>query len=329
MTKVSVLAALLSVSFAGAAFAAETKSEGESALKIEDAAGKKNKVEGDIDQEITNRKLRAETGSKSRVSVSLTANYSGGSMEKPMDKNRPNPVRDPIPPKTSLGGDIGLRVRLDKGNSLTFGTGYSLQRPFHEAERGDISSPFVKFTNAAKLGVIQNVAEAQVTVATNSDDLEIGTLGSVSADNTMIYDFGGSKSSLGVNFGGFYTHYTKRDERVSVKGAPANIPAVAFQQDYGVAIYPFYEYQISDKVNFRTVFRPWIFNHDRDADGFTFEKRPWTQSVGIGIAATRDIYLYPNFQFDWEKWRRDDFNFARKTTRESSTVGFSATMNVF
>ncbi len=40
------------------------------------------------------------------------------------------------------------------------------------------------------------------------------------------------------------------------------------------------------------------------------------------IAVSRNVFLYPNFQFDWETWREDDFNFARKNTRASGTVGF-------
>ena len=42
----------------------------ENKMTLEDAADKKNKVDGDIDEEITNPKLRADSGSKSKWSDS-------------------------------------------------------------------------------------------------------------------------------------------------------------------------------------------------------------------------------------------------------------------
>lgn len=328
--KKALLVALV-LSFTGHAYAQEeTKAaEGETKIKIEDAAGKKNKVEGDLDQEITNPKLRAETGSKSRWSASFTATYNGGSLEKPMSKDRPNVTRDPITPKTSMAGDFGGRYRIDKNQSVSLTTGYSLERPLHEAKRGQISNPSISYNHATKLGPIQNVASAGLTLTTNSDYREIGDDGSLGLSDTMIYDFGGSRSSVGLAVEGGLTKYSKENELVQPKGARRPAPAIAYQEDYSLAAYPFYEYQFTDKINFRTVFRPWIFSHERAEDGWTFTKRPWTQSMGVGFAVTRDIYLYPNFQWNWERWRRDDYNFAGKATRATSTVGVNATVNLF
>ncbi len=52
---------------------------GETKVQIKEVT-KANKVEGDLDQEISNLKLRAESGSKSKWSMSATANYRGGSV---------------------------------------------------------------------------------------------------------------------------------------------------------------------------------------------------------------------------------------------------------
>ncbi len=330
MFKTSVYALALALVFSGAAVAQEKKqSEGQTTIKIEDAADKKNKVEGNIDEEITNAKLRAETGSKSKWSLSVTGSYNGGSLQKPLDRNRPNPVNDPIPPKTSMGGDLGVRYRIDKNQSIKLATGYSIERPFHEAKRGQISTPSVKYNYATKIGVVQNVAETGVSVATHSDDLEIGTRGTVSVSNTTIYDFNGSRLSVGMNIYAGYTDYSFRDKRVQPKGVPVRLKAEVFQEDYSLAAYPFAEYALSDKVQLRTVFRPWIFTHKRAEESWTFNRRPWTQSFGVGWAVTRDIYLYPNFQWDVERWRRNDYSFAAKPVASTSTVGLSATINVF
>lgn len=325
--------ATLALVISGSVFAQDQQqpatTDGQTTMKIEEAADKKNKVDGDVDQEITNAKLRAESGSKSRYSLSFTANYNGGSLAEPMSKDRANPTNDPIAPKTNLSGDFGGRYRIDKNQSISATLGYALERPFHEAERGQISNPSLSYNNSRKIGLIQNVASASVTVSTNSDEVEVGTLGYVAISDTMVYDFGGSRMSIGVVPEIIASSYNKKNELVQPKGQE-EAPALAFQEDYSAAIYPFAEYAFNDTFNIRTVFRPWIFSHARaETDFWTFSRRPWTQSLGIGIAMTRDVFLYPNFQWDWERWRRDDFNFARERTRETSTVGMSAVVNVF
>jgi hypothetical protein len=332
--KTLLIAGLVTALSVAQASAQSTKSkkapkEGETAIKIEDVSGKKNKVSGDIDEEITNAKLRAESGSKSKWSGSIAASYSGGSLEEPFSKNRPNPTNDPIPPRVTLGGDMNVRYRMDKNQSLTAGVGFSLERPLHEAERGDVTNPNVSYNYVGKLGTVQSVASAGVTVTTDSDQIEAGSLGTVSAGETLMYDVGSTKLSLGLAGEAYYTQYTKDKDKMVHIPPDDPAPAGAYQEDYGFAAYPLMEYAISDKVQLRTVFRPWIFNHRAFQEGSTFTRRPWTQSFGVGFAVTRDIYLYPNFQWNVERWRRNGYDFTDKDVRSVSTVGLSATINVF
>jgi hypothetical protein len=330
MTKYILAALALSLSFSGIARAEEAQQkEGETKMKIEDAADKKNKVSGDVDQEITNNKLRAEAGSKSRWSGSFTANYLGGSIEKPLDKDRPNLTHDPVAPKVNMSGSFGARYRVDKNQSLSLTAGYALERPLQEAKRGQIENPSLNYNNARKLGPLQTVFTGTGSITTNSDSRTIGDVGGLGLSETVIYDFGGSRTSIGLAVEAGYEFYDKYDEMVQPKGQ-RSAPAKAYQEDYSVAVYPFAEYNITDKINLRTVFRPWIFSHPITNDAVTFQKRPWTQSFGVGVAVTRDVFLYPNFQWDWERWRRDDFNFFKAgRARESSTVGLSAIVNIF
>jgi hypothetical protein len=318
------------MSFSVSAFEAdEKKKEGESSLKIEDVSGQKNKVAGDIDEEITNAKLRAESGSKSKWSGSFTANYQGASLEKPLDKDRANPTNLKVPERVKLSGDLGIRYRMDKNQSLSLGTGYSLQRPLQEAKYGDISDPYLSYNYAAKIGKVQSISQVIGAAATNADELEIGQVAAGSLMQTMMYDFNGSKLSVGLALEADYNYFNKgKDVAATLKGHPT-ATAGDYQTDYVLAAYPLMEYAISDRVQLRTVFRPWIYQHSVTEAGFTFAKSPWTQSFGIGFAATRDIYLYPNFQWAWEDWRGDDFNWFRKQTRANSTVGLAATINMF
>jgi len=327
MTKplIAILIGMLSVS----AFAADqTTSDSQSTLKVEDLKDK-NKVSGDLDEEISNAKLRAESGSKSKWSGSFTAIYQGASLEKPLDKDRPNPTNQPIPDRVKMFGDIGIRYRMDKNQSLAFGTGYSIQRPLQEAKTGEIDDPYIQYNNTQKVGTVQSVSSLTASAATNLDERTAGEVAAGSVMQTFMYDFNGSRASIGLAFEGDYNYYNVNPDTVVTLKGHSPRPAAAYQTDYALAAYPMFEYAFSDRFQFRTVFRPWNYVHTPGDGGWTFAKYPWTQSIGLGIAVTRDVYLYPNFQYAWEDWRGDDFNWFRKNTRANSTVGLNATINVF
>lgn len=329
---------VLGLSLSGYAFAAdekpvEKKKEGQSSMKIEEASGQKNKVAGDIDEEITNAKLRAESGSKSKWSLSFTTNYNGASLEKPFDKNRPNTNQDPTPPQVSMSGTFGARMRMNKHESLSLGTGYSMRRPFHGATDGEVVDPYVSYDNAGKIGKVQNIFSASLTASTAKDELAIGSQGTLGLSDVLMYDFSGSRFSVGFATELSYTKFQDDKNALAHYTGDSEMFTVGTQQlDANIGLYPLMEYAFNDRINLRTVFRPLIFDHSviKTADGQPgWSKRRWTQSVGVGIAATRDIFLYPNFQFDWYQWRGDDYNFFRSNTRANSTVALSATLNIF
>jgi hypothetical protein len=91
----------------------------------------------------------------------------------------------------------------------------------------------------------------------------------------------------------------------------------AMQGDYSFGFYPFAEYVFSDRLNLRTVFRPFTFEHIRSEPFGNVIRNVYTQSVGVGVSVTRDIYLYPNVQFVPEDFRS-----------ELTNVGLSANINI-
>lgn len=336
MLKTLLPTMVLALGLSGHAFAAEEKpgaTEGQSSLKIEDTTNQKNKVPGDLDEEITNAKLRAESGSKSKWSLSFTTNYSGASLEKPFGRERPNTNQEPTPPQVRMDGTFGARMRMNKNESLSLGTGYSMRRPFHQATGGEVTNPYVEYGHAGKIGQTQSIFAATLTGTTARDELTLGSQGSVTLSEVLMYDFGGSRFSVGVAADGQYTQFQdNKNELARYEGTEKIFTVGTRQVDGIIGIYPLMEYAFNDRINLRTVFRPLIFDHIvmKTAEGNSgWEKRRWTQSIGVGIAATRDIFLYPNFQYDWYQWQGDDFNFFRETTRSNSTVGLSATINIF
>ena len=293
-----------------------TTDAAKTSIKIEDVKADKNKVEGDIDQEITNARMRADAGSKSKWSVSGSMNYLGGTLRNPMDKNRANPTNEPVAERVNLSGDIGIRYRLDKAFSLKAGTGVSLERPFQEAKRGNISNPSLSLDAAYKTGDIQNSTSLSVTYITNSNERDNGQVAAVGLSQVAVTDFKGSRFSLGLAADVIYYTFDK------------SIPTQ--QADYILAAYPFAEYAISDMFQIRTVTRPWIYRHIRAEDQpFDMAKAPWTQSLGLTIVASRDVYFYPNFQWDMEKWRESDYNLFRDPVVGTTTVGVSGTFSIF
>jgi hypothetical protein len=219
---------------------------------------------------------------------------------------------------------------MDKNQSLSLGIGYSVTRPFQEARYWDVSDPYLDYNYSGKIGKVQNIFDGTVTGITQNNERAIGEVAIGTVADTMMYDFGGSRASVGLALEGDYYFYDKdKDALVHYPGKTNVFAAGENQQDYSLAAYPLAEYALTDKIQFRTVFRPWTFAHPVTNAGFTFDKNPWTQSFGVGVAVTRDIYLYPNFQWFWETWRENDFNFFQKDLRASSSVGLQATINIF
>jgi hypothetical protein len=321
MTKYILAALALSLSVSGIARAEEAQQkEGETKMKIEDAADQKNKVAGDIDQEITNKKLRAESGSKSKFSLSLEATYSGGGLEKPLAAKRPDLYGRPGTQKVSsmmLGPSI--RYRWTKNDSLTFGTSLGVSTPLQgdlNRKKGQarVGDPSLGYGRVGKIGNFQSILSAGVSVATSPESLDINKAGDASASWTLMRTYTNGLS-LGVAaqvINQFFSEASGGNKDVTGYGHDD-------RDDYSVALYPMLEYEFNDRISFRTVARYSTWYHlYGDKQYGRLLHYPGTQSVGIGISVTRDVYLYPNIQFLVE-----DLN------SERTNVAASAIINVF
>lgn len=315
---------------ASSAFAAEEQqankdqSSNTSTIKMTDVQKKDEKMK-DIDEEITNAKMRAESGSKSKWSVSADLTYSGGNLQTPLAANRPNYAGEAaVQGSTSLDGTIGGSYRVDMRNRVSFGTGISILTPFQSnlqettrmAEDGgatDISTPYLKWGHNRRIGNVQNSFSGTYSHSTASWDVNgQKSFGAVSFSHVAIFDIEGSNWQPGISTAIGQTIYTDGASATDVTGSASR------RQDYSIGLYPFVEYAFNDMFSFRTVFRPFSFGHNRSDDAMTFERSMYTQSMGLGIAITRDVYLYPNMQFAPENLKP-----------ELTNVGLSTTLNVF
>lgn len=309
-----VVLAIATASLAPAAYAqSETASESSSKAKIEDVDGQKNKAPGeDVDETLTNKQMRAQSGSKSKWSIASQLSYYGGSVEKPMDSDRPNIGGAAGTTDVSqLNGQLSGKYAMDQRHSLLAGFGFRYISPFqgnqlprkevYSGNKVDAENPYVTWQYIYKAVGLQNVLQVTGTYYTNSnlvsDDKYVGGLG---MSHTTVYEVGTTGLSLGL-----YASLQGNSFSTYLSGPKKT------QNDYSFGIDPYLEYTINDMFNLRTVFNLWNYDHYRQvASATTFDHNNLIQSVGLGISVTRDIFLYPNLQFVLDDIRADRTNVA-------------------
>lgn len=312
--KLALIGLASSLAF-GNAFAEE--STGSASTSTTTETGLSNKVDGDIDEEITNARMRANSGSKSKFSGSISAYYDGGSVEEPLSATRPNLSGDPdVPTFSGGGGSTSLRYRISPNHSLTAGVGFQLIQPLQSSSENElaneftVTNPSVGYSFIGKLGGFQTSSGVSFTLGTWEGWQDINAAGtdidnSIGLSQTFTKAFGDSGFSAGLSFGLTAFNYSDSLEDNANK--------------YSLGIYPFAEYQISDTFVARTVFGYFNYRNKRRYDSALKYTRAYEyQSVGIGIVASRDVWIYPNIQFIPD-------NLDVKNTN----VGISASINMF
>lgn len=310
------------VSFGFVAFAEDEASQ--SKVKIDEVTSTPNKMAGDdVDETLTNAKLRAETGSKSRFSIATAFNYDGGSFNKPLAADRPN-IQGVTGATTvaDLNGTINAKYNITQKDSILVGGGLRWVTPLQGAQRPrgydgqmfDVYDPSVNYQRIYKIGNVQSYFQVGPTFYTRTNLTGEGYIANLGIYNVNAYEIGATGITIGLESGagaGFYK-------------APApygNMSADDVrddESDYNGFLYPYLEYQITDKINFRTVSFLLSYEHTRLHPMSTFRQDKVIQSAGIGFSVTRDVFLYPNIQFVPDQLRPEDTN-----------VGISANINIF
>lgn len=264
------------------------------------------------DQLITNRRLRADSGSLSLWSVSSSFNYQGGSLAYPIDAKRPNIVNgaDALTLQ-NLTGDIGVKYRAHPLLSVTLSTGLFMTTPFHDSIHTDslklkenfdenhqkitINDPLMKLTYLNKFGFLQSVTNFKLTLITNNQQKLDGYLWSYYFSQNFMHQVGETRFSYGANFSAQLYSFSRENDSLT---------------DRVMGVYPAFEYEINETLNFRTAFGTFVYQHLRNAQGSTYIKRTVYQSLGLGISLSRDVFLYPNIQYIPSDVRGDRTNLA-------------------
>lgn len=243
----------------------------------------------DIDDELTNARMRAATGSKSKFSFRSAIGYNGGSIAKPFDRVRPayRSARNSLT-ETALAASLAMKYRATERDNISAGVGLAMYTPFHNrpSEIGDrttISDPYLTYERIYKVGDFQMVSDVSGSFTTNKESLDkYNDRGGISVSQTAILstDYGwdiGAALSAGTTI---YGDNNLDEDRVS----------------WSLGLYPFAEYSFNDTVQFRTVFGYFNYVATRANPRNLVYETPY-QSIGLGFVLTRDLYLYPNIQF--------------------------------
>ncbi len=294
-----------------------------STLKMDNTDPKRNKVDGDIDQEITNPKLRAESGSKSKISMSFGVNYQGSSLQEPLAADRPNLYAAAGSEQFSaLDGSVSTRYRLDKNNSFTLGVGLGMITPLQGDVDGNdgknqfrVKNPSVAYSRVFQAWGLQNIFSAGVNIGTDTIASDMDRVVSPSVGYTLMKDFK-NRLSMGISASYVYSYYsTSAGEN---KKFTTNSYGGDARTEYDIGLYPMAEYALTDKMSLRTVARYTSWFHLLGSKENSLLHENGTQSFGVGYAVSRDIYLYPNVQFLWQDLKS-----------ERTNVALSATINLF
>ena len=319
----------LASAFANVASADVTMTEGESKLRVEEFQDK-NAVAGDIDTEITNAKLRAESGSKSRFSLSTAMQYRGGSINRAFAAERPALSADPgTQSSTSLSLEPQFRYRWSKNDSVTLGNGFGVMTPLQGSSNFDsngrrvkqfnVFDPMVDYNRAGTMGAFQTNGAIGTSVSTSNETRGLDNTFTPNAQYTLLHVFQNGLT-LGSSFAASYALYSSKP------GANVSQQTDSYGGDkrntFTGAIYPFLEYAFNDRYSLRTLFGYFNFVHRYgDPNNFRLLQDFVYQSVGVGISVTRDIYLYPNLQFSP--------NEKNQLAHDRTNVALNATLNVF
>lgn len=302
------------------AVAAPTMNSSSQTVKAKEGSGADK-----TDQLITNRNMRSLNGSLSTWSFASIWNYQGGDINKPIGSSRPNVTgAQDVAQVQNLSGTVGISYRITEMDRLTIGVGLQMASPFSsksdnefsesgrkEFERTqgelDASNPEITYRRVMKPLGFQSILTVTSRYFTQDALVERGLQSKNEFSLNSLYDFGGSRFSAGLyTQAAFFTH-SKDDQNLQ-----------AGQALYEFNALPITEFEINDFINWRAVYRYYWYQQNRAQKSSEWTTLDPTISTGIGFAITRDIFLYPNIQFNPEDVRADRTN-----------IGLNANINLF
>ncbi len=254
------------------------------------------------DEDITDAKLKADSGSLSKYSLKVSLSYNGPGVGDLGNKMQPNPDGSVGVFETSLGGSIGARYRFDSKSAISLGSGINALTPFHGTERIDLKTPFVSYDRSDRIGEVQMRNSFGTSVTTVPNYRNLGQIGSLSYDNSLVYNIPGTRLAAGIDTGLNVFVYERSFDKKDAKSTAS----------YALEFFPQVKYNITDKWNAYTSLALRYWNPRRLENGWNLANKVISARTGMGVAITRDIYFAPylNYYPDDFAWKTTTFSFS-------------------
>jgi len=311
---ISIVAVFIGV-FLSFSTGVRAESETESRTSMESIETEVPDKADDVDAVITNIKMRAETGGKSKWSIATAMGYSAGPVNDLLSNNRPNlSGTTGSTDFTTLSGSVSVKYNLASQHAVFGGIGMRLLTPLlagtpekFNGEKFDIDNPYITYQYLYLWQGIQSAVQVNQQFFTNSNLLRDGYVTQTNLSQNNIYDLGSSRFSIGLNlFAGF--GFFNDD----------SLAARRNQTDYSFGLTPALEYRINDWINARTELYLYNFQHRRTASTKdTFDRQRVVQGFTLGFAISRDVYVSPGMQ-----WIPEEITPERTTTWLAANLNF-------
>ncbi len=251
-------------------------------------------------ENVTDAELRAKAGSRSLWSLSGYMGYSGPRIDRLHQDVRPNPDRMPQEPRTSVNGSLGVRYRWSPQTSVSADTGLRFFTPLAGARDGELSDPGLSLERLYPLFKLQMRSRYSLSVTTSEYYADQGQLGTLNMAHDFKRKIGNLDSrwlfSVGSSFNWFLFERPVRDGDARVS-------------NYLFTIYPGFQFNIWDNLNFGTSLAFGYSNLRREENWWNWEKRLWSQRFSLGYGLTRNIFFSPYLNFFPENFTWDTTSF--------------------
>jgi hypothetical protein len=251
----------------------------------------------DLDSEVTDIKLRAGSGAKSKYSTSFYLTYAGGSLKDPGANVRPSVGSERRAAPVSLTGNIGVRYRFNKNKSLFVASGISRPRPFHKNTQNDkfeLSTPYLGYNDTLAINDWQLSSGFRLYIVTEKFLKDIGEIATLGYSLRSLNKLGQTRFNGNISLDAWVTGYDESHNYMKKN-----------QNDMGISLTPALQYNYSDKMNFFTSLSLLTYSHYRSDKSFKASQDKITQSLGMGFAIYRDFYVSPSMTFEPENIRSD------------------------
>jgi hypothetical protein len=285
------------------AISAEENPTNESTIKMGNVLGNK-KFEDDKD--ITDSKLKADSGSLSRYSLKFAFSYYGPPIGDLSNEKQPNPDGSIGNTDTAVGGSMSFRYRLDSKSAISAGTGINVLTPMQGSKRTDIKQPFASYDRNSRIGDFQVRNSYGAAVVTQPEYLDVGEYGGLSYDNSFVYNFGTSGFAAGIDSSFNYYLFNRGWEKADRNA-----------QQYTLGFYPQVKYNITDKTNVYSSLALGFQNFRSNEDRYSLMNKTLSARLGMGMAFTRDIYFAPYLNF-----------YPKDLKTESTTISFATVFSI-